>query len=145
MFYSHQLLARKAPLGQIWMAATLNNKIKRRNLEKLNIPLICEEILNPSIPMALRLSGILMGGVVNVYKRKVDFLYDDVNRFLEELNRVFKAKNAVDAGCKTQAKRRAQARSEAAITITDIDNFDVNMEQHTIHPPFFDVARFRKM
>ncbi|KAL0903773.1 hypothetical protein M5K25_028176 [Dendrobium thyrsiflorum] len=92
MFYSHQLLARKAPLGQIWrvfisvsfkflwfysssidsftefgaifdyrMAATLNSKIKRRNLEKLNIPLICEEILNPSIPMAVRLSGILMG------------------------------------------------------------------------------------
>ncbi|KMZ73415.1 hypothetical protein ZOSMA_14G01830 [Zostera marina] len=37
MFYSHQLLARNAPLGQI-----------------------CEEILNPSGPMALQLSGILI-------------------------------------------------------------------------------------
>ncbi|KAI0497243.1 hypothetical protein KFK09_020466 [Dendrobium nobile] len=178
MFYSHQLLARKAPLGQIWrvfisvsfkflwfysrsidsftefgaicdyrMAATLNNKIKRRNLEKLNIPLICEEILNPSIPMALRLSGILMGGVVNVYKRKVDFLYDDVNRFLEEFNRAFKAKIAGDSSSKTQAKRKAQARSEATITIADKENFDADMEQYTIHPsnPSFDVARFQKM
>ncbi|KAH0454651.1 hypothetical protein IEQ34_016575 [Dendrobium chrysotoxum] len=209
MFYSHQLLARKAPLGQIWrvfisvsfkflwfysrsidsftkfgaifdyrMAATLNNKIKRRNLEKLNIPLIwcyfyielfaiisltqfsyslivihrSEEILNPSIPMALRLSGILMGGVVNVYKRKVDFLYGsqpiyDVNRFLEEFNRTFKAKNAGDSNSKTQAKRKAQARSEATIIIADKKNFDVDMEQYTIHPsnPSFDVARFQKM
>ncbi|KAL0922857.1 hypothetical protein M5K25_006885 [Dendrobium thyrsiflorum] len=100
MFYSHQLLARKAPLGQIWrvfisvsfkflwfysssidsftefgaifdyrMAATLNSKIKQRNLEKLNIPLICEEILNPSIPTALRLSGILMGKMASSSKR----------------------------------------------------------------------------
>ncbi|KAF5794996.1 putative rad21/Rec8-like protein [Helianthus annuus] len=45
MFYSHQLLARKAPLGQI-----------------------CEEILNPSVPMALRLSGILMGNFVIPYQ-----------------------------------------------------------------------------
>ncbi|KAK8946731.1 Sister chromatid cohesion 1 protein 1 [Platanthera zijinensis] len=75
MFYSHQLLARKAPLGQIWMTATLGSKIKRRSLEIFDIHRICEDILNPSIPMALRLSGILMGDVVNVFKRKVDFLY----------------------------------------------------------------------
>jgi len=61
MFYSHQLLARKAPLGQIWMAATLHSKINRKRLDKLDIIKICEEILNPSVPMALRLSGILMG------------------------------------------------------------------------------------
>ncbi|KAG2391182.1 Sister chromatid cohesion 1 protein [Vigna angularis] len=63
MFYSHQLLARKAPLGQIWMAATMHAKINRRKLDKLNIIKICEEILNPSVPMALRLSGILMGAL----------------------------------------------------------------------------------
>ncbi|EEE64820.1 hypothetical protein OsJ_19676 [Oryza sativa Japonica Group] len=37
MFYSHQLLARKAPLGQIWMAATLHSKINRKRLDKLDI------------------------------------------------------------------------------------------------------------
>ncbi|KAL7135505.1 hypothetical protein ABFS83_11G101800 [Erythranthe nasuta] len=43
------------------MAATMHAKIHRRKLDKLNIIKICEEILNPSVPMALRLSGILMG------------------------------------------------------------------------------------
>ncbi|KAL1569552.1 sister chromatid cohesion 1 protein 1-like [Salvia divinorum] len=94
MFYSHRLLARKAPLGQIWMAATMHAKIHRRKLHKLNIIKICEEILNPSVPMALRLSGILMGGVVIVYERKVKLLYDDVTRLLVEINEAWKVKNA---------------------------------------------------
>ncbi|CAN1333671.1 Sister chromatid cohesion 1 protein 1, partial [Linum perenne] len=41
MFYSHQLLARKAPLGQIWMAATMQGKLNRKNLSKINIISIC--------------------------------------------------------------------------------------------------------
>ncbi|KAK4275820.1 hypothetical protein QN277_018840 [Acacia crassicarpa] len=63
MFYSHQLLARKAPLGP----------------NKLNIIKICKEIFNPSIPMAFRLSGILMGGIVIVYETKVKLLYDNLS------------------------------------------------------------------
>ncbi|KAG0503238.1 hypothetical protein HPP92_003310 [Vanilla planifolia] len=147
MFYSHQLLARKAPLGQIWMAATLGSKIKRRSLEKLDIPRICEEILNPSIPMALRLSGILMGGVVNVFKRKVDVLYDDVNRFLEELHRAFRAKISSNSGSKTQARGKAQVRSEAAITIADKDyvNFDTELHSMLHSDPVFEVGRFQNM
>ncbi|WCJ19937.1 Sister chromatid cohesion 1 protein 1 [Euphorbia peplus] len=109
MFYSHQLLARKAPLGQIWMAATMHAKINRRNLNKLNLIKICEEILNPSVPMALRLSGILMGGVVIVYERKVKLLYDDVSRLVVELNEAWKVKPAPDRTIlpkgKTQAKK----------------------------------------
>ncbi|KAI4996145.1 hypothetical protein ZWY2020_041286 [Hordeum vulgare] len=61
MFYSHQLLARKAPLGQIWIAATFKAKISRRRLDKLDIIKICEETLNPPVPTALRPSRILMG------------------------------------------------------------------------------------
>ncbi|KAI8006776.1 Sister chromatid cohesion 1 protein 1 [Camellia lanceoleosa] len=111
MFYSHQLLARKAPLGQIWMAATMHAKINRRKLNKLNIITICEEILNPSVPMALRLSGILMGGVVIVYERKVKLLYDDVNRFLVELNEAWKVKSVPDPTLLPKGK--SQAKYEA--------------------------------
>ncbi|RHN57043.1 putative rad21/Rec8-like protein [Medicago truncatula] len=111
MFYSHQLLARKAPLGQIWMAATMHAKINRKKLNKLNIIKICEEILNPAIPMALRLSGILMGGVVIVYERKVKLLYDDVSRLLVEINEAWKVKSVPDHTLlpkgKSQAKRAA--------------------------------------
>uniref|UniRef100_A0A7N0U1I5 Rad21/Rec8-like protein N-terminal domain-containing protein n=1 Tax=Kalanchoe fedtschenkoi TaxID=63787 RepID=A0A7N0U1I5_KALFE len=51
-----------------------------------------EEIISPAVPMALRLSGILMGGVVIVYERKVKLLYDDVNRLIAEINVAWKVK-----------------------------------------------------
>ncbi|RZC63663.1 hypothetical protein C5167_025427 [Papaver somniferum] len=108
MFYSHQLLARKAPLGQIWMAATLHAKINRRKLDKLNLVKICEEILNPSVPMALRLSGILMGGVVIVYERKVKLLLDDVSRLLVEINEAWKVKTVRDPNVLPKGKNQAK-------------------------------------
>ncbi|XP_042476267.1 sister chromatid cohesion 1 protein 1 [Macadamia integrifolia] len=116
MFYSHQLLARKAPMGQIWMAATLHAKINRRKLNKLNLVKICEEILNPAVPMALRLSGILMGGVVIVYERKVKILYDDVQRLLVEINEAWKVKSVADRN--VLPKGKFQAKYEA-VTLPD--------------------------
>ncbi|XP_022637684.1 sister chromatid cohesion 1 protein 1 isoform X2 [Vigna radiata var. radiata] len=122
MFYSHQLLARKAPLGQIWMAATMHAKINRRKLDKLNIIKICEEILNPSVPMALRLSGILMGGVVIVYERKVKLLYDDVTRFLVEINEAWKVKTVPDPTLLPKAKSKAK---KEAVTLPGIREMNV--------------------
>ncbi|XP_013610020.1 PREDICTED: sister chromatid cohesion 1 protein 1 isoform X1 [Brassica oleracea var. oleracea] len=121
MFYSHQLLARKAPLGQIWMAATLHAKINRKKLNKLDIIQICEEILNPSVPMALRLSGILMGGVVIVYERKVKLLFDDVTRLLVEINGAWRTKAVPDPTL--LPKGRTHARKEA-VTLPEKDEAD---------------------
>ncbi|KAK2983361.1 hypothetical protein RJ640_010738 [Escallonia rubra] len=116
MFYSRQLLARKGPLGQIWMAATMHAKIYRKDLDKLNIIKICEEILNPSVPMALRLSGILMGGVVIVYERKVKLLYDDVTRLLVEINQAWKVKSVRDPTVFPKGKSQAKYES---VTLPD--------------------------
>ncbi|XP_066368023.1 sister chromatid cohesion 1 protein 1-like isoform X3 [Miscanthus floridulus] len=140
MFYSHQLLARKEPLGQIWMAATLHSKINRKRLDKLDIIKICEEILNPSVPMALRLSGILMGGVVIVYERKVKLLYTDVSRLLTEINEAWRIKPATDTT--VLPKGKAQAKYEAVTLPEKIINMVVEQ------PMFFsetDGARFRGM
>ncbi|XP_062092357.1 sister chromatid cohesion 1 protein 1 [Humulus lupulus] len=127
MFYSHQLLARKAALGQIWMAATMHCKIDRRKLHKIDLIKICDEILNPSVPMALRLSGILMGGVVIVYERKVKLLYDDVTRLLVEINQAWKVKDVPDRTLLPKGK--SQAKKEA-VTLPENKDTDVgDMEQ----------------
>ncbi|XP_073290829.1 sister chromatid cohesion 1 protein 1 [Primulina huaijiensis] len=128
MFYSHQLLARKAPLGQIWMAATMHAKINRRKLDKLNIIKICEEILNPSVPMALRLSGILMGGVVIVYERKVRLLYDDVTRLLVEINEAWKIRSAPSDPTRL---RKAQAKYEA-VTLPENHEIEQGEIEHLL-------------
>ncbi|XP_047059822.1 sister chromatid cohesion 1 protein 1-like [Lolium rigidum] len=140
MFYSHQLLARKAPLGQIWMAATLHAKINRKRLDKLDIIKICEEILNPSVPMALRLSGILMGGVVIVYQRKVKLLFDDVSRLLVEINQAWKIRPAVDRT--VLPKGKSQAKYEAVTLPENV--IDMEVEQRMLFLDS-DTAKFRGM
>ncbi|AQK88801.1 Sister chromatid cohesion 1 protein 1 [Zea mays] len=120
------------------MAATLHSKINRKRLDKLDIIKICEEILNPSVPMALRLSGILMGGVVIVYERKVKLLYTDVSRLLTEINEAWRIKPVTDPT--VLPKGKTQAKYEA-VTLPEIN---MVVEQ----PMFFsepDGAKFRRM
>ncbi|KAH6802272.1 hypothetical protein C2S51_033718 [Perilla frutescens var. frutescens] len=101
----------------------MHAKIHRRKLDKLNIIKICEEILNPSVPMALRLSGILMGGVVIVYERKVKLLYDDVTRLLVEINEAWKVKT-VPSDPTRLPKGKSQAKYEA-VTLPPNRNEDL--------------------
>ncbi|CBI25438.3 unnamed protein product, partial [Vitis vinifera] len=131
MFYSHQLLARKAALGQIWrvafyllllMAATMHAKMNRRKLDKLNIIKICEEILNPSVPMALRLSGILMGGVVIIYERKLMHCLE-IGYLQVELNEAWKVKAGAGSHSTDLPKRKSQAKYEA-VTLPDNEEGD---------------------
>ncbi|KAK4799769.1 hypothetical protein SAY86_025134 [Trapa natans] len=112
MFYSHQLLARKASLGQIWMAATMHAKINRRKLNKLNIIKICEEILNPSIPMALRLSGILMGINSLFYSDPWDHLLALYSNIQVEINEAWKVKSTPQR--KTLSKGKLHAKKDVA-------------------------------
>ncbi|XP_025887480.1 sister chromatid cohesion 1 protein 1 isoform X1 [Solanum lycopersicum] len=132
MFYSHQLLARKAPLGQIWMAATLHSKLNRKKLSKLNIINICEQILNPSVPMALRLSGILMGGVVIVYEHKVKLLYEDVTRLMVQINEAWKVKAATDPTLLPKGKSQAKY---AAITLPENREEELPEIEQTLRNP----------
>ncbi|GBG82235.1 hypothetical protein CBR_g34518 [Chara braunii] len=62
MFFSHEILQRKSALGQIWIAATMGiSRINRRKVQGIDVIQVCSQILEPVTPLALRLSGILMG------------------------------------------------------------------------------------
>ncbi|RCV16379.1 hypothetical protein SETIT_3G133200v2 [Setaria italica] len=90
--------------------------------------------------MALRLSGILMGGVVIVYERKVKLLYDDVSRLLIEINEAWRIKPATDPTILPKGK--AQAKYEAVTLPEKIVNMEV--EQPMIFSEA-DATRFRGM
>ncbi|KAF3558097.1 hypothetical protein F2Q69_00014700 [Brassica cretica] len=62
MFYSHTHLARKGPLGTVWSAAHLQNRLKKSHYTATNIPKTVDLILFS----ALRLSGHLLLGVAPV-------------------------------------------------------------------------------
>lgn len=116
MFYSVQLLAKKGPLGTVWIAGHLDKRLKRPQIYETNIassvgepatlptyPWPClvqqsvkvqvarctaDSIINPEAPLALRLSGQLLLGVVRIYSRKITYLYSDCNQALVDIKQV---------------------------------------------------------
>ncbi|CAD6265715.1 unnamed protein product [Miscanthus lutarioriparius] len=89
MFYSHTILARKSPLGTVWIAAHLERKIKKPQIDGIDIPTYAESIMFPEVPIALRLSGHLLLGLVRIYSWKVQYLFQDCNRMLTTIRTAF--------------------------------------------------------
>jgi cohesin complex subunit SCC1 len=81
MFYSQIILAKKGPLGQVWQAAHWGaRKLGRPAVFSTDIAAITTSIANPTVPMALRVSGHLLLGIVRIYSRQVQFLLDDCHQ-----------------------------------------------------------------
>ncbi|CAL4997879.1 unnamed protein product [Urochloa decumbens] len=89
MFYSHTILARKSPLGTVWIAAHLERKIKKPQIDGIDIPSYAESIMFPEVPIALRLSGHLLLGLVRIYSWKVNYLFQDCNRMVTTIKTTF--------------------------------------------------------
>lgn len=47
MFYSTQILAKKGPLGIVWLAAHMDNRLKRNNVFETNITSSVGETSSP--------------------------------------------------------------------------------------------------
>ncbi|MCO5560275.1 hypothetical protein L7F22_013886 [Adiantum nelumboides] len=95
MFYSQFILAKKGPLATIWIAAHLERKLRKNQITDTNIGESVDSILYPEVPIALRLSGHLLLGVVRIYSRKVNLLFNDCSEALVKIHQAFQS-SAVD-------------------------------------------------
>ncbi|XP_021912279.1 sister chromatid cohesion 1 protein 3 isoform X1 [Carica papaya] len=89
MFYSHTFLARKGPLGTVWLAAHLQHRLKKSHYTSTDIPATADLIMFPEVPIALRMSGHLLLGLVRIYSKKVDYLFQECNIVLTSLRKAF--------------------------------------------------------
>lgn len=89
MFYSETLLQTTGPLARVWLSANLERKVSKQHILQSNLPESIEQIITPSqAPMALRLTGQLLLGVVRIYSRKARYLLDDCNEALVKIKMV---------------------------------------------------------
>ncbi|XP_065010404.1 sister chromatid cohesion 1 protein 4-like isoform X1 [Musa acuminata AAA Group] len=95
MFYSQFILAKKGPLGTIWIAAHLERKLRKNQVADTDIGVSVDSILFPEAPIALRLSSHLLLGVVRIYSRKVNYLFHDCSEALLKIKQAFRS-TAVD-------------------------------------------------
>lgn len=126
MFFSEQLLTDRGPLAQVWLAANLEKKLKRSDLLNTDIPKSVKAIVDSEkkVPMALRLSGQLLLGVVRIYGRQTGYLLDDCSHTVTKIKMTFKPGN-VDLPQNAQAGAQNSSKASEALTIsntiTDLD------------------------
>ena len=89
MFYSETLLSKTGPLARVWLSANLERKLSKSHILQSNIESSVNAIVDQgTAPMALRLSGQLLLGVVRIYSRKARYLLDDCNEALLKIKMV---------------------------------------------------------
>ncbi|RMD39604.1 hypothetical protein DV735_g5525, partial [Chaetothyriales sp. CBS 134920] len=97
MFYSEKLLSTKGPLGRVWQAANVERKLSKSQVLQSDIQKNVDDIGNTGeAPMALRLSGQLMLGVVRIYGKKAKYLQDDCHEALLKIRMTFKNSGSHD-------------------------------------------------
>lgn len=99
MFYSQIILAKKGPLGKIWLAAHWGDKkLGRPQIFSTDISQSVDTIVNPTVPLALRVSGHLLLGVVRIYSRKVKYLMHDCHEAMVKIKMAFRPDGKGGAG-----------------------------------------------
>jgi cohesin complex subunit SCC1 len=97
MFYSETLLSKTGPLARVWLSANLERKLSKSRILQSNIESSVSAIVDQGqAPMALRLSGQLLLGVVRIYSRKARYLLDDCNEALMKIKMAFRLTNNND-------------------------------------------------
>ncbi|WEW57977.1 sister chromatid cohesion protein 1 [Emydomyces testavorans] len=97
MFYSETLLSKTGPLARVWLSANLERKLSKAHILQSDIESSVNAIVDQGqAPMALRLSGQLLLGVVRIYSRKTRYLLDDCNEALMKIKMAFRLTNNND-------------------------------------------------
>lgn len=124
MFYSETLLQKSGPLARVWLSANLERKLSKNHILQSNVTDSVEAIITPNqAPMALRLSGQLLLGVVRIYQRKTRYLLDDCNEAMMKIKMAFRSSGNNDMAVNLQIPNR-----EALLLpdrITPYDNFEL--------------------
>ena len=89
MFYSEKLLSKTGPLAKVWLASNRERKLSKSQVLQSNIEKDIGAIVDQGEePLALRLSGQLMLGVVRIYGKKAKYLQDDCHETLLKIRMV---------------------------------------------------------
>jgi cohesin complex subunit SCC1 len=130
MFYSQVILAKKGPLAKVWLAAHWGDKkLARPQIFATDISQSCTDIMNPSVPLALRLSGHLLLGVVRIYSRKVKYVLNDCTEAMIKLQMAFTGAN--NSGSSSKGDRELLTDQDAP-TNNLVSNFGEYDQVHVV-------------
>ncbi|KAH0450838.1 hypothetical protein IEQ34_021530 [Dendrobium chrysotoxum] len=127
MFYSLSLLSRKGPLGTIWIAAYCFKKLKRGQIASTDISSTVDKIM-PEIQISHRVLAQLLLGIVKIFSKKVDYLYDACNEALNQMRKSLPSTQGI-AQNKASARPRKRVRGNKEV-MSAIDHIAKTMKEH---------------
>jgi cohesin complex subunit SCC1 len=126
MFYSQIILAKKGPLAKVWLAAHWGDKkLARPQIFATDISQSVESIVNPTVPLALRVSGHLLLGVVRIYSRKVKYVLNDCTEAMHKLQMNFVT--TTTGGSTSNTPQKGGNSSSGRGGVGDVDQLDQSM------------------
>jgi cohesin complex subunit SCC1 len=115
------VLAKKGPLGKIWLAAHMEKKVPKVQIMSTNIPESVDNIENPDCPMALRVSGHLLLGVVRIFSRKVSYLMSDCSEAIVKIKDAFAGPGVVHLAPGASTRRYDEITNPEGFDEMDLD------------------------
>ncbi|KMT11699.1 hypothetical protein BVRB_5g106350 isoform B [Beta vulgaris subsp. vulgaris] len=123
MFYSQCLLSSKGPLGAIWVAGYFFKRLKKRQVTDTDISSSVDKILLEGLPsVTYRILAYLLLGVVRIYSKKVEYLFQDCHETVSDINRFAVGKKVIPF--------RDIVRSSHSITLPEryeLDSFQLEV------------------
>ncbi|XP_024031316.1 sister chromatid cohesion 1 protein 2 [Morus notabilis] len=86
MFYSQTLLSKKGPLGAIRVAAYFFKRLKKPHVQHTDVASSVDKILQEFPVLTYRVLGYLLLGIVRIYSKKVEYLFEDCQEVLIGVN-----------------------------------------------------------
>lgn len=96
MFYSHEILtSRKYGVATVWLVATLGSKsslkkVSRKSILDVDVEKACHTIMEPDVPLALRLQSNLLVGVTRVYLQQCGYVLSDAEAARNNMRTILK-------------------------------------------------------
>ncbi|PKI82477.1 sister chromatid cohesion protein 1 [Malassezia vespertilionis] len=109
------LLTKQGPLARAWIAAHWERRLSKAQFLHASIPDGVESLVEHDPPVALRLCGQLLVGIVRLYARKSKYLEDDCNDVLARIQMAFS-----NGGALVDMAHEQLTLSRAAITLPDV-------------------------
>ncbi|KAJ4333010.1 sister chromatid cohesion protein 1 [Ascochyta clinopodiicola] len=123
MFLPEDLLFKSGQLARVWLAANQHKKLTKAQVLQDKIDEDIQVIIRPEGaaggPLALRLNGQLLLGVVRIYHRKAHYLHDDCNDALWKIKMAFRPGN-IDLPAQTHVANPTSLTLPDMITDLDL-------------------------
>ena len=128
MFYSQIILAKNGALGKVWLAAHWGEKkLGRTQIFSADIATSVDSIVNPAVPLALRVSGHLLLGVVRIYSRKVKYLMKDCDEAMVKIKMAFRPDGEQSEDARVYIEGTGAGNVQNYGDVTLIDPLDIGI------------------